>query len=104
MSMQLSTWLRSPVASDRDFKPTACSPRPGIGSVRETDPSAITSWSYASSSACPSSRRTASVARAGSAPSTRPTISSVCRSSLRSETTTWRGSSVAPAAPGKSGV
>ncbi len=45
MSMQLSTWLRSAVASDSDFKPIACSASPGIGSVRETDPSATTSWS-----------------------------------------------------------
>ena len=45
MSRQLSTWLRSAVASDSDLKPIACSARPGIGSVRETDPSATTSWS-----------------------------------------------------------
>ena len=45
MSMQLSTRLRSAVASDSDLKPIACSARPGIGSVRETDPSATISWS-----------------------------------------------------------
>ena len=42
MSRQLSTWLRSAVASDSDFSPIACSARPGIGSVRETEPSATT--------------------------------------------------------------
>ena len=31
MSRQLSTWLRSAVASARDFRPIACSARPGIG-------------------------------------------------------------------------
>ena len=45
MSRQLSTWLRSAVASDSDFSPIACSASPGIGSVRETEPSATISWS-----------------------------------------------------------
>ncbi len=45
MSRQLSTWLRSAVASDSDLKPIACSASPGIGSVRDTEPSATTSWS-----------------------------------------------------------
>ena len=42
--------------------------------------------------------------RCGSAPVTLPITSSVRRSCERSGTTTWRGSSVAPAAPGSSGV
>ena len=50
------------------------------------------------------SGRTPSVRRAGSAPVTCPITSSVRRSCDRSGTTTWRGSSVAPAAPGSSGV
>ena len=45
MSRQLSTWLRSAVASESDFRPIACSASPGIGSVRETEPRATISWS-----------------------------------------------------------
>ena len=44
-SSRLSTWFRRLIASARVLKPSACSARPGIGSVRETAPSATTSSS-----------------------------------------------------------
>ncbi len=43
-----SVWirrLRSAIASESVLKPTACSASPGIGSVREIEPSATISWS-----------------------------------------------------------
>jgi hypothetical protein len=90
--------------SDSVLKPSACSARPGIGSVREVEPSATTSWSYGSSSTRPPNVLTRTTWRDGSAPSTCPSRSSVRRSSSRSGTTTWRGSSEPAAAPGSSGV
>ena len=62
MSRQRRTWLRSVTASVSDSKPIACSPSPGIGSVRETGPSATIRWSRESSSSSPlDSGSTASV-------------------------------------------
>jgi hypothetical protein len=40
-----SAWFRTAIASARVLNPRACSARPGIGSTRDTEPSATTSWS-----------------------------------------------------------
>ena len=44
-SSRSSTWLRRAMASSICLKPIPCSARPGIGSVREIEPSATTSSS-----------------------------------------------------------
>jgi hypothetical protein len=44
-SSRSSTLLRRKTASPMVLKPTACSRRPGIGRVRETEPGATTMWS-----------------------------------------------------------
>ena len=49
MSMHSSARLRSWMASSTVLKPLPHSASPGIGSVRDTDPTAMTSWSYGSS-------------------------------------------------------
>ena len=66
------TRLRSAIASDSVLKPSACSASPGIGSVREVDPSATISWSYGSSSCPPLTFWTDTTRRSGSAPVTSP--------------------------------
>jgi hypothetical protein len=45
ISSSETTRLRSAIASDSVLKPIACSTSPGIGSVREVEPSATISWS-----------------------------------------------------------
>ena len=44
-SSERTTRLRSAIASGSVLNPTACSTSPGIGSVRDTEPSATTRWS-----------------------------------------------------------
>ncbi len=44
-SIRPSTWLRTAIASSTFLKPIASSARPGIGSVRATEPSPTIRWS-----------------------------------------------------------
>ena len=69
----------------------AHSARPGIGSVRATDPTAITRTSYGSSYGSPSSGCTVATLRACSTPVTQPVTTSASVSVWRSGTTVWRG-------------
>ncbi len=91
-SSRASTVLRRCTASATVLKPTACSARPGTGSVRDTEPGASTSTSYGTATV-PS---TVATRRPVSTPVTRPVITSQPRSTLRSGTR-CRGS-IQPAA------
>ena len=44
-SIRLMTWLRTAMASSTFLKPIAFSARPGMGSVRETEPRPTIRWS-----------------------------------------------------------
>ena len=61
MSRHSITRLRSWMASSTFLNPGPTWASPGIGSVRDTEPTATTTWSYSSANEAPSSGWTVAV-------------------------------------------
>ena len=85
-SSRRSTWLRRSIASGSDLNESACSARPGIGSVRGTAPSASTS-SRQRTSCGPARSRPSPFAPRGRRAVESPSSSSACGHITRSGTT-----------------
>jgi hypothetical protein len=98
-----NTWLRSQIASPMPLNPTPFSRRPGMGSVRDTEPGATTTWSYGTSTAGPMIGCTVATRSACEMWVTSPESTRQSRRIRRNGTTAWRGEMLPAAASGRNG-